>query len=655
MNISHQEGPVMSSAMVHAAAPGPTVNVIADLRAATPTDLPIQVLGYHTINDEGGGLFYWVADDITPEDFGHVFASSSGNVGRWHRFLESPWINVKHFGAMEYDKTDPDRTNSTLAFRRAIAAASIVRSGEWNSGTVVGGTVVVPAGNYLISNLYIDRPIVLTGVSGDAYGGTTLRVKSGTVPDTSENQQNPYERPWIGKPYNGIIVISTDSLIVPHASGAGNGATISNLTIRPESTKPEDNAKPINPGDGLWVPVNGGNGIFIESSSQVTIRKVNISFMLGHAIGVSYGGTHTFHTRIEDCVLTGNRQDGLYISGGSDNNLGYFASIQANDNGGYGFQNRAASSSTFVSCHAERNLLGSFKQVGPAGGSVYVGCYWEADQLATAAYGSAPDMQFALFVGGQGSRPGRKGGPEERIGFESARLGFQDQSEWGQFRGFIPDGIHQSMFNFRYQPDFPAGAISGPQSQFWGLRRHSLGHPEFILSGTEAIPTLTGYTEGTAALPYYDRCWVFELETSDYFTPFGWTDENHPRGPGHLFIGKPVINQKCHWTLRQQATLQPKSPANCLGRTVVTMLLNEYWLTPEDGAELGLTFSLDVSGQDLAGIDLRVGAHAITTGAGGSNMVHVVVYNDGVSAVTADVVARCEHAKRWSANYPQYG
>jgi hypothetical protein len=88
-------GAVMTSATGHAATRGMTVDVIADLVAATPSDVPIQVLGYHTINDEGGGLFYWVAGDTTPEDFGHVFGSSSDNVGRWHRILESPWINVK--------------------------------------------------------------------------------------------------------------------------------------------------------------------------------------------------------------------------------------------------------------------------------------------------------------------------------------------------------------------------------------------------------------------------------------------------------------------------------------------------------------------------------------------------------------------------------
>jgi hypothetical protein len=131
-------------------------------------------------------------------------------------------------------------------------------------------------------------------------------VKFGTVPDTEENRNNSFNRPWIGKPYNGIIVISTDSHIVPGANGAGNGATISNLTIRPQSIEAADNSPPALPAVGLWVPVDGGNGIFVESSSHVTIRKVNISFMQGHAIGVSYAGTHTFHTRIEDCTLTGN-------------------------------------------------------------------------------------------------------------------------------------------------------------------------------------------------------------------------------------------------------------------------------------------------------------------------------------------------------------
>jgi len=599
-----------------------TLDVIPELVAALPVDQPVYVLGYHSVNDGGGGLFYWVENDTTSADDGHVFESghASNPSGRWHRVLEMPWVNVKHFGARISD-TIP----STEQFRKAIGAASRLSPAEYSSGGVAGGTVLVPEGNYVIGDLVVDRPITLTGVSGDggAHGGTTLRVQSGL------NSND--------KPYHGIIVVSGSSQLVPNSFS--DGATIANLQIRPQSIDPADNSAPTQPEASEWFPSDGGCGIFIESGAQITVRKVSVFFMKGHAMALSYGGTFAYHNRIDSCVLYGNHHDGVYISGGSDNSMTVCMSISSDANGGYDFRDKSYFGSTFISCQATYNQTGSFKQENSSTGcSVYVGCYWEPD--VNVLYDGAPDMLSGLLVGGEASVYGRLGGFEERVGRDSARLGFKDEGYRGIYSAKMPDGLNEAVLKFRYQPNFPTGATSGPQGPFWSLRRRS-SVPEFGLNGTAAEPTDTGYIAGSALLPRYERCWLIELENNPPFTsPFGWTDDLHPRGPGHFFVGKPVINQRCHWTLRHETTLQP-------GRNVVSIPVEDYWLLPESGAELALSFSIDVTGQSLSTVDFRVGAHAVTSTPTGANNAEVVLYNDGASAVTAHVVAHCEHAKRW--------
>jgi hypothetical protein len=682
-----------------------TVDTVSELQALLPSDQPVYVLGYHAANDDGGGMFYWIPNNATTQDDGHVFQSTHASTpsGRWHRILESPWVNVKHFGAMDNDSVD-----STPAFEKAIAAASLVHASESVRGGVAGGTIVVPAGNYVIGDLIVDRPVALIGVAGDGagHGGTTLRVRSGvnsryqidydsgvdgwsgqdnlaladtTVPsvppplefeigarvqvvNTTINVRETPGGTLLGtqpvgsqgtvlavcsKPYHGIIVVSGASQIRPNS--LSDGAIIANFHIRPQRRQDgsaqgtAENSPPATAATTEYTPDNGGCGIFIESGSQITIRNVSIYFMKGHGIAITYAETFGYHNRIEGAWIYGNQKDGIYISGGINNSHTVGVSISTVANGGYGIREKSYNGATFISCQAELNLVGSFKQAGSHhSGSVYIGCYWEGE--ASLPGGGAPDMIAGLFVGGLASRHGKLGTYEERIGKENARLGFMDEGYRGQYHARIPSGIHESIFKFRYQPNLPAGAITGPTTAHWMLRRRSDG-AELVANGSTAEVTYTTFQPGSAMLPRYERCWLFELETIPAFiSPLGWTDELHPRGPGHLFFGKPLINQRCHWTLRKQATLQR-------GRNIVSIPVEDYWLIPESGSELGMAFSIDVTGQSLASgsaqLDLRTGAHSVVSTSTGVNNVEVVVYNDGAAEVTATIVARAEHAKRW--------
>lgn len=60
---------------------------IADLEARPvwSDTLVVLVLGYHAIDDGGGGLFYWDPQSNAATDGGTVFASMQSATGRWLR------------------------------------------------------------------------------------------------------------------------------------------------------------------------------------------------------------------------------------------------------------------------------------------------------------------------------------------------------------------------------------------------------------------------------------------------------------------------------------------------------------------------------------------------------------------------------------------
>lgn len=79
-----------------------TVNSIAALKAYSDRPTFIEVLGYSTPNDGGGGTFYWVAGDTTTTDEGRVVSPTGGTAGRWFRLAPEGWFNTAWYGAPGY-------------------------------------------------------------------------------------------------------------------------------------------------------------------------------------------------------------------------------------------------------------------------------------------------------------------------------------------------------------------------------------------------------------------------------------------------------------------------------------------------------------------------------------------------------------------------
>lgn len=101
------------------------------ITAAVLNGYTVQVVGYYTQNDGGGGTYVWNAASVVSDNGGTVIAPNVGN-GRWLLFIPGEW-NIRTFGA----KGNGVSSDST-AFQAALNAIP------------AGSTLYVPAGTYVL-------------------------------------------------------------------------------------------------------------------------------------------------------------------------------------------------------------------------------------------------------------------------------------------------------------------------------------------------------------------------------------------------------------------------------------------------------------------------------------------------------------------------
>lgn len=83
-----------------------TINSIAELRLLDGSVYGrVEVLGYYTAGDGGGGDFYWDSVSVEADNGGTIFVATGITTGRWKR-LYSGNVNVKLFGAKGDGVTD---------------------------------------------------------------------------------------------------------------------------------------------------------------------------------------------------------------------------------------------------------------------------------------------------------------------------------------------------------------------------------------------------------------------------------------------------------------------------------------------------------------------------------------------------------------------
>lgn len=121
----------------------------------------VNILGYYSEGDGGGGQFYWDSSSIEVDDGGMVIKSNNIETGRWKRLIHEGRLSVKHFGA----KGD-DATNDTVSVLSAV-----------NFALSEGVQLYFPKGAYLC-NLNLTSTVVndenKLHWTGD-YRATTLK------------------------------------------------------------------------------------------------------------------------------------------------------------------------------------------------------------------------------------------------------------------------------------------------------------------------------------------------------------------------------------------------------------------------------------------------------------------------------------------------
>ncbi len=262
-------------------------------------------------------------------------------------------ISVKDFGAVGDGVTD-----DLPAFQAAHDSLSPV-------GSSVGGEIWIPPGNYFLSGTWvINKRVKISGASkGDQVQTAGSRL---TFPIN----------------VTGIRVHSIVS------SGTGSGAdytVIQDLNL-------------------AAVSAAGTVGHGIHMSCRCRLYRLSIRNFAENGLNtVANSGTGTGNANLfyyEDVRVVDVNGHGFFTSE-ADANAGVFMLCDASSNNGWGFYEDSKLGNTYVGCHANGNLLGSFINEGDGGSSnssVYIGCYIEGGSTA----GTSFTGDRSIWLGGTG-------------------------------------------------------------------------------------------------------------------------------------------------------------------------------------------------------------------------------------------------------------
>ena len=145
-----------------------TVDSIAELRTVPIADL-VQVTGYYTPGDGGGGAFCWDAASTEADDGGlYILPTGHVGAGRWKRLIDG-LVSILAFGAKRDGVTD-----NTAIYVTALAAEVPLL---FPSGTYLGNMVIIRDYVQIEGEQYRDtilspytaaNPVIL--IDGDATG-----------------------------------------------------------------------------------------------------------------------------------------------------------------------------------------------------------------------------------------------------------------------------------------------------------------------------------------------------------------------------------------------------------------------------------------------------------------------------------------------------
>lgn len=147
------------------------VKNIAELKTRKGTsESTVEVLGYYTEGDAGGGTFYWDNTSTETDNGGTIISVSTIGVGRWKRIIERS-INVKCFGTIETGLVD-----DTVNIQKAIdfASTNLINTVIFNNKTYLidGELNPCPSGN---GGIRLKNNVCII------FQNTTLQIKNSTT------------------------------------------------------------------------------------------------------------------------------------------------------------------------------------------------------------------------------------------------------------------------------------------------------------------------------------------------------------------------------------------------------------------------------------------------------------------------------------------
>lgn len=199
------------------------VNTIAEFRALSKDETScIDLLGYYTPGDGGGGIFYWDSDTSSPDDGGLIIVPNlSPRTGCWKRIFQG-FVSVKWFGAKGDGKTDDWNAIQNCIDAVQTRVKTLDTSAAKGQGVGTGFTIYLPTGQYLITEtLALADYLTITGDKQAALFSPAPQIVQG-IP--LSEQGIPLLR--IAGRYNkidGILFGSAKNHIVLYGKGRNGG------------------------------------------------------------------------------------------------------------------------------------------------------------------------------------------------------------------------------------------------------------------------------------------------------------------------------------------------------------------------------------------------------------------------------------------------
>lgn len=314
-----------------------TFDTIAELRASTiystttTSELVTETLGYFSINDGGGGEFYYDAASTATDNAGSVIkptAIGGGSPGRWIGIFPNDIYNIKRFGGI------PDYSGGSGTDNSAIIQ-TIINLIPTNHTA----TIFIPQGKYYCANTItiVDKPVKIMGeiLADFADASSFLFFPPGKT---------------------GLTWSLT-------GTGSQKGR-LENLYFHAVSPSPSD-------------PTFLYCGLDIQCVTH--LFNVTVANFSGHGIKLT-GALPSSNVSLSFLQLVNsgvNLGSGFYIAGPDANNIS-FVLCDARNNGRNGFEDHGFLGNQYFGCHANGNVLGHYLTDNLNARSTYFGCYGEA-------------------------------------------------------------------------------------------------------------------------------------------------------------------------------------------------------------------------------------------------------------------------------------